>query len=147
MPGVLLQILLTPLVASAVIFSMKRKLGHLAGWVASLAMLYTTALILLAGTEVYGGKTLHEEYLGVLIAPDIRLGLLADGLSWPTLAVVALLCTALSFYSIRYIEHIIELLYSTASESTRLRYYARFFYLFLFYHKLFLFIITNQFET
>ena len=131
MPGVLLQVLLTPVVASALIFSMKRKLGRLAGWVASLAMLYTTALILLAGTEVYGGRTLHEEYL--VIAPDIRLGLLADGLSLPTLAVVALLCTALAFYSIRYVEHRIELLYSTASESTQLRYYARFFYLFLFF--------------
>ena len=131
MPGVLLQVLLTPVVASVVIFSMKRKLGRLAGWVASFAMLYTTALTLWAGAKVYGGKTLHEEYL--VIAPDIRLGLLADGLSLPTLAVVVLLCTALSFYSIRYVEHRIEVLYSTAGETTALRYYARFFYLFLFF--------------
>ena len=77
------------------------------------------------------GEVLVEEYF--LIAPGIRLGLLADGLSIPTLAVVLLLCTALAFYSIRYIEHRVELLYGDERESTQDRYYVRFFYLLPFF--------------
>ena len=72
-----------------------------------------------------------EEYL--LIAPGISLGLLADGLSLPTLAVVLLLCTALAFYSIRYVEHRVDVLYKGETLQTRTGYYARFFYLFPFF--------------
>ena len=131
MPGLLLQILLTPIIASVVIFSLKRRIGHLAGWVAALAMVYTTGLVLFAGAQVYRGTTLREDYF--LIAPDIRLGLLADGLSLPTLAVIVLLCTALAFYSIHYVEHRVEILYANASERAQLGYYTRFFYLFLYF--------------
>ncbi len=131
MPAVLLQILLTPVVAAVVIFVARKRIGRLAGWAAALTMLYTTLLVSIAGVEVYAGRVIFEEYL--LIAPDIRLGLLADGLSFPTLAIVVLLCTALGFYSIRYVEHRVELLYHTASESAQIGYYARFFYLFLFF--------------
>ncbi len=131
MSAILLQILLTPVVAAVVIFVAKKRLGRLSGWVAVLAMLYTTLLVSIAGFEIYAGRVVSEEYL--LIAPDIRLGLLADGLSFPTLAIVVLLCTALGFYSIRYVEHRVELLYHTASEQTQIGHYARFFYLFLFF--------------
>lgn len=131
MPAVLLQVILTPVAASLVIFATKRKLGRWAGWMAAFALLYTTALLLSAGVEVYRGRTLYEEYL--IIAPGIRLGLLADGLSLPTVAIVSLLCTALAFYSIRYVEHRIELLYAEASEGVQIGYYARFFYLFLWF--------------
>ncbi len=131
MPAVLLQILVTPVLAAVAIFAARKGLGRLAGWAAAAAMLYTTVLVAVAGIEVYAGRVIFEEYL--LIAPDIRLGLLADGLSFPTLAVVVLLCTALAFYSIRYVEHRVELLYHTASDSTQTGHYARFFYLFLFF--------------
>jgi NADH-quinone oxidoreductase subunit M len=131
MPAVLLQILLTPVFASVLIFLTRNKLGRLAGWMTALAMLYTTCLVVMAGVEVYRGEVLFEEYL--IIAPDIRLGLLADGLSFPTLAVVVLLCTALAFYSIRYVEHRVEILYDRESESAQIGNYARFFYLFPFF--------------
>ncbi len=131
MPGLLLQILVTPLFAAVVIFLARTKLARLSGWMAALALLYTTCLVVVAGIEVYGGKVLYEEHL--IIAPDIRLGLLADGLSFPTLAVVVLLCTALAFYSIHYVDHRVELLYHAASESVKIGHYARFFYLFLFF--------------
>ena len=131
MPGLLLQILVTPLFAAVAIFLARTKLARLSGWMAALALLYTTCLVVVAGIEVYGGKVLYEEYL--VIAPDIRLGLLADGLSFPTLAVVVLLCTALAFYSIHYVDHRVELLYHAASESVQIGHYTRFFYLFLFF--------------
>ena len=68
-----------------------------------------------ASHENRAREIIIEEYR--VIAPNtqnpdaIRLGLLADGLSVSTLAVVLLLCTALALYSIRYIEHRIEILY------------------------------------
>lgn len=132
MPGLLLQILVIPLFAAVVIFLLARtKLARLSGWMAALALLYTACLVVVAGIEVYGGTVLYEEHL--IIAPDIRLGLLADGLSFPTLAVVVLLCTALAFYSIDYVHHRVELIYHAASESVQIVHYARFFYLFLFF--------------
>ncbi len=142
MPTLLLQILVTPICAAAFIFLTRKKLSHLAGWVAALSLLYTTGLVLAAGAQVYRGSVLYEEYL--IIAPDIRLGLLADGLSLPTLAVVILLCTALAFYSIRYVEHRVELLYHAESESVQERYYARFFYLFPFFPAGFIGVILSS---
>ena len=131
MPAVLLQILLTPVAASVLIFMTRHRVGRRAGWIAAVALLYTTLLAAVASIEVYRGAVLVEEYL--LIAPSIRLGLLADGLSVPTLAIVLLLCTALAFYSIRYIEHRVEIIYRDQTERTQLGYYARFFYLFPFF--------------
>ena len=131
MSTVLLQILLMPALAAAVIFVTRKTIPRRAGWIAAVTLLYTTGLVAWAGMDVVGGAVLEEEYL--LIAPDIRLGLLADGLSLPTLAVVCLLCTALAFYSIRYVEHRIEVLYRDEPEETQAAYYARFFYLFPFF--------------
>ena len=131
MPGLLLQALLAPVISAIVVFLARRRIGRFAGWLTAGTLLYTTALVLRAAVAVAGGEVLVEEYL--LIAPNIQLGLLADGLSVPTLAVVLLLCTALAFYSIRYIEHRIEILYGDESDSTQDRYYVRFFYLLPFF--------------
>ena len=131
MPGLLLQILLAPFLSSAVVFLTRRRIGRLAGWLTAGTLLYTTALVLRAAVVVAGGEVLFEEYL--LIAPGVHLGLLADGLSIPTLAVVLLLCTALALFSIRYVEHRVEILYSKESEATQERYYVRFFYLLPFF--------------
>ena len=127
----LLQILLTPVLASVGIYLARRRAAHLAGWLAAFALLYTTIVSLRATVEVYHGGVLAEEYL--VVAPGIHLGLLADGLSAPTLSVVLLLCTVLAFYSIRYIEHRIEILYYAESEQAQASYYARFFYLLPFF--------------
>ena len=131
MPGLLLQALLAPAISAIVVFLARRRIGRFAGWLTAGTLLYTTALVLRAAVAVAGGEVVVEEYL--LIAPNIQLGLLADGLSVPTLAVVLLLCTALAFYSIRYIEHRIEILYGNESEATQDRYYVRFFYLLPFF--------------
>jgi len=131
MPGLLLQALLAPVLSSVVVFLTRQWIGRFAGWLTAGTLLYTTILVLRAGVAVARGEVLVEEYF--LIAPGIRLGLLADGLSIPTLAVVLLLCTALAFYSIRYIEHRVELLYGDERESTQDRYYVRFFYLLPFF--------------
>ena len=131
MEGLLLQTLLAPLAGAVLAFLARGSRGRLAGWIATGAMLWTTAAVALTGVAIYGGSTLREAYLH--IAPGIRLGLLADGLSYPTLAVVTLLCTALTCYSIRYVEHRVAVLYGAESEAVRARHYARFFYLLPFF--------------
>ena len=127
----LLQVLLIPLVASAVIFVARRRVARQAGWIAAMALLYTTGVSLFVTVKVHRIGPIAEDYF--VIAPGVRLGLLADGLSAPTLSVVLLLCTALAFYSIRYVEHRVEILYYSEDEVAQARYYARFFYLLPFF--------------
>ena len=131
MPGVLLQILLAPIAAAAINYTIRRVPGHSVGWIATGTLLYPTALGVWVGVAVSQGDVVTEEYW--LIAPDIRFGLLADGLSLPTLAVVLLLCAALSMYSIRYIEHRVETIYGDLPADVQTRYYSRFFYLLPFF--------------
>lgn len=128
MPGVLLQILVTPMAAAAVVFAARRRVGRRAGWIVAGALLYATGLAAAAAIEVRGGAAIAEEHLR--IAPGVRLGLLADGLALPTLVVVCVLCTALAVYSIRYVEHRVEALYGAETEAARAAHQARFFYLF-----------------
>ena len=133
MPALLLQILLTPIFASVVVFLTRNHIGRFAGWVTSGALVYTTALVVVAAMSVIRGQVLGEEYpilASSAQSPEaIRLGLLADGLSVSTLAIVLLLCTALALYSIRYIEHRIEILYADEDQLNQDRHYVRFFYL------------------
>ena len=124
---VLLQLLLTPVLASLLIFVTRRRIGHAAGWIAAIALLYTTCLAVFVTVEVYQGGLVFDEYLAV--APGVGLRLLADGLSAPPLAVTLLLCTALTFYSIRYVEHRVEILYPEESAYARTGYYTWFFVL------------------
>ena len=131
MPGVLLQILLAPIAAAAINYTIRRVPGHSVGWIATGTLLYTTALVVWVGVAVSRGDVVTEEYW--LIAPDIRFGLLADGLSLPTLAVVLLLCAALSMYSIRYIEHRVETIYGDLPADVQTGYYSRVFYLLPFF--------------
>ena len=127
MEGLLLQTLLAPLAGGVLSFLARGTRGRLAGWIAAGAMLWTTVVVALVGVAVHGGRAPRESYLD--IAPGIRLGLLADGLSYPTLAVVTLLCAALTCYSIRYVERRVSVLYGAEPEAVRARHYARFFYL------------------
>ena len=133
MPALLLQILLTPIFASVVVFLTRNHIGRFAGWVTSGALVYTTALVVVAAMSVIRGQVLVEEYqilASSVQSPEaIRLGLLADGLSVSTVAIVLLLCTALALYSIRYIEHRIEILYADENQLNQDRHYVRFFYL------------------
>lgn len=129
MPAILLQIVLAPLIASVVIFVFRKVAPRAAGFIAAASLLYSLTLIYLAAKTVLAGGVLMEEYL--LIAPGIQIGLLADGLSLPTLAVINLLCAALSFYALHYIDHRIEVLYAHESKKVQDAYFARFYYLFL----------------
>jgi len=128
---ILLQILLIPTFVTLVVFGTRRRIGRLAGWIVAFTLLYTTLLAALVTFAVSRGNIVFEEYL--VIAPGISVGLLADGLSAPTLTIVLLLCTALSFYSIRYVEHRVETIYRAECARTKTRYYTLFFTLLPFF--------------
>ncbi len=70
MPALLLQILLTPILASVVVFVLRHRIGRFAGWVTSGALLYTTVLVLVAAEAVSRGKVLVEEYR--VVAPNFQ---------------------------------------------------------------------------
>jgi formate hydrogenlyase subunit 3/multisubunit Na+/H+ antiporter MnhD subunit len=129
MPAILLQIVLTPLVASVLIYVTRKGIPRAAGIISCLSLLYSLFLIGLAAVSVMNGGRLEEEYL--LVQPGITVGLLADGLSLPTLAVINILCVALSFYALHYIRHRIEVLYEYEPRAVQDAYFAKFYYLFL----------------
>ena len=141
--SLLLLILLAPLVTAAAVVIAGRgdpttpqgdhsvPGGRRAGWIATLGLAATGGLVALAGPAVLDGRTLAESYLPV--TPGVSLGLLADGLSYPTLAIVVLLCAVLCCYSIRYIEHRVEVLYGDAPAAVQASHYRRFFTLLPFF--------------
>lgn len=130
-PHILLQVIVVPVIASTLIFLTRFKMGRKAGWIAAGSLVYTTVLLCIVGLRVYQGTRIYEEYL--LIAPGIRLDLSADGLSLPVALIMNMLCMVLAFYSIRYVDHRIEVLYGEGDERTWLSYYSSFFYLFLYF--------------
>ena len=127
----LLQTIGIPVLAAIFIFFTRYRMGRKAGWIAGGSLLYTTFLLCLAAPGVYQGTKIYEEYL--LIAPNIKLGLLADGLGLPVALITNLLCAVLAFFSIHYVEHRIEIIYGDLDERRWLSYYARYFYLYLFF--------------
>jgi NADH-quinone oxidoreductase subunit M len=129
-PHILLQIVIVPIVASLFIFLTRSKIGEKAGWVATIALLYTTALLCFAGIRVSQGEIIYEEYP---IGPKVRFDLLADGLSLPVALIINLCCVVLAFYSMHYVEHRIEGIYGKVDHRTWLVYNTRFFFLFLFF--------------
>ncbi len=129
---VLLQIVFVPALASLGIYLFREPLGKRAGWVAVAGLIYTTVLLVLTGLRIWhGAGSVHETYL--LIAPDITLGLMADGLSLAVGLIANVLCLVLATFSIRYIDHRIEIIYEGVGARREASYYTRFYYLFLFF--------------
>lgn len=129
-PAILLQIVFVPVAFSLFIFLFRFQLGKKAGWVAASGLVYTTALLIIALIKVYNGSPIYEEY-PIIINPDIRMALLGDGLSIAIALICNILCLALSIYSIKYVDHRIELIYAGIDQRGEISYYTRFFYLFL----------------
>jgi len=128
-PYLLLQSIGIPILVSIFISLTKFRWGKKAGWIAGGSLLYTMVLLLIAGARVYESGRIYEEYF--LISPGIQLGLLADGLSLPVALIMNLLCCALAFYSIHYVDHRIEIIYGEVGERQWLSYYTRYYSLYL----------------
>jgi NADH-quinone oxidoreductase subunit M len=127
-PYILLQTLLVPLMASLFILVTRRILGKKARFIPIIALLYTTALLIIVGISVYRGRPILEEYGW---GPNVSFGLLADGLSLPVALLINIICTALSFYSLHYVEHRLEVIYGEEDERTQVAYFTTYFWLYL----------------
>jgi NADH-quinone oxidoreductase subunit M len=96
----LLQILLVPFVFVFVTYYAGGKWGSKAGWLAFVALAYSTIITVLAGYQ--GGVSEFYDW-----KPIGLFGFNADGLSIPILFTIALLCALLSIYSSVYMAHTI----------------------------------------
>ncbi len=106
------------------ILTMPPHSGRRAGWITIGALCYTTILLLLTGFQVYGHSSVIERYP---IGPDVSLNLLADGLSLPVALIVNIICLALAFYSLPYVNHRVELIYQSDDRRIHGLYSKRFF--------------------
>lgn len=129
MPHVLLQIIVVPIIASLLILFSRPKTGWKVGWIAGISLVYTSALLCLVGFNIYQGTPLYEEY--PLIGNYMKLDLMADGLSLPVALIINLICAALAVYSIHYVKHRVDILYGKVNDSAKLKYYTRFYALYL----------------
>jgi NADH-quinone oxidoreductase subunit M len=129
-PFELLQIVVVPLIASAAMLLLPAGRNRRPAWIAVAALAYTTFLLTMAGVRVYHGGPRLEVYP---LGPEMSFNLMADGLSLPVAFVVNLICIALAFYSMPYVEHRIELIYGHVGDRTFGIYYRRFFLLYLFF--------------
>ncbi len=127
--NLLLQTIIVPLIASFFILVTRYKLGKKAGWIAGSSLLYTTGLLLYACYKAYSGDVFFEEY--PFVGSAITFDLLGDGLSLPVALIINILCTALAFYSIHYVEHRVEAIYGDVDERTFINQYTKFYCLFL----------------
>lgn len=127
-PYILLQTIVVPVIAALIILLTRRKIGGNSRWIPCITLLYTTALLFIAGIRVYQGDPIIEEYVW---GPYVTFGLLADGLSIPVALIINIICTALSFYSLHYVEHRIDIIYGEEDENTQLSYHTTYFWLYL----------------
>ena len=130
MPYLLLQIVAVPLIASMAMLLVRPAKNRRPAWIAIAAVAYTTLLLVLAGLRVSAGEIIFEQYP---IGPDFSFNLSGDGLSLPVGLIINLICLALAFYSIHYVEHRIELIYGELDATTHGVYFRRFFLLYLFF--------------
>jgi len=128
MPYILTQTIIVPVIAAIVILLTRRILGKKAAFIAGIALLYTTALLCIMSIRLYQGTVISEGYLW---GPYVSFGLLADGLSLPIALIINIICTALAFHSLRYMEQRVDILYGEEDEKTKINYYTAYFGLYL----------------
>jgi formate hydrogenlyase subunit 3/multisubunit Na+/H+ antiporter MnhD subunit len=108
----LLQSVVIPLVAAAVCYVAAPRLGKFVGWIAFVALLFTTLVLLGGGwSQLFsGGSPITESYTWAPTA-GLTFGFLADGLSFPVAILVNLVLAATAVYSMPYMQNRIRGLY------------------------------------
>ena len=78
------------------------RLGRNVGWIAFLSLFYTTALLLLEGSQVYTSSASVAESYPWAPSAGLTFGFLADGFSYPVAILVNLVLAATTVYSMPY---------------------------------------------
>ncbi len=126
-PYLLLQIVAAPIFAAVICVILGKRMGRRLAWVAFGVLVYTSLLLVNVGLELWSVKSqFFESYSWSTVIFDLRFGFLADGLSLPVALIMNLVCTACSVYSLRYIEHRIDLLYGKEKSGMYTVYYSLF---------------------
>ncbi|MEM2893681.1 MAG: NADH-quinone oxidoreductase subunit M [Candidatus Bathyarchaeia archaeon] len=111
---------LAPAVFMPIVYTAGRKIGRYVGWMALLPLLYSTIFFIIIMPRV-AVSPLSEYFFWL---PEIRFGLLLDGLSLPIVLTVALLCTIIIIYSQPYMEHRIHEEYHEENKKAYATYYS-----------------------
>src|SRR2546428_13273035 len=82
-PYILLQTIVVPLIATGLVYLLHARLGRRVGWLAFVALLYASALLVLVGSGIYGGGSRVEEYYPWAPSVGVTFGVFADNLSLP----------------------------------------------------------------
>ncbi len=99
----LLQSLIVPIIASAIIFAMGKLLGKRVGWIALTSLAYSMICLVVAGYFVHrSGSPLQASYPWAQLLGDFILYL--DGLSGPVALVTAVVGLLACIYSIAYMD-------------------------------------------
>ncbi|TFG10680.1 NADH dehydrogenase [Candidatus Thorarchaeota archaeon] len=124
-PFVLLQTILVPAVAAPLVALMGKRIGKYVGWIASAILIYTTSLLLIAGSTIWTtALPISETYTWSAVSFTLEFGFIADNLSLPVALIMNLICTAASIYSIHYMKHRIDELYGEENKSMHGLYHA-----------------------
>lgn len=126
-PNLLLQVVVLPVLTSPLLVLIGRKIGRRVGWVACGILIYTTFLIILAGSHIWSTSApILEEYSWSTSIFVLKFGFLADGLSLPVALIMNVICNALVVFSIEYLDHRIHVIYKKESNSLNAYYYSLF---------------------
>ncbi len=110
-PDLLLQTIVVPLFAAAIAYALGNRLGKNVGWIVFASLLYTSALLFLAGIQIYTtGSFPVASYQWANVA-SLNFGFLADNLSLPVAIVMNIVVTVSSVYSMPYMKHRLEAMY------------------------------------
>jgi len=120
MYGLLWGAILTPALFIPVVYLIGRRIGKQTSWIALVPLAFSTALFISIMPKV--SMVPLGEYFFWL--PEIRFGLLLDGLSLPIVLTVAVISTIIVLYSAPYMEHRVHEEYHEENKRAHATYYA-----------------------
>ncbi|MCP8307612.1 MAG: NADH-quinone oxidoreductase subunit M [archaeon] len=108
---ILLQSIILPAAFSVLALALGKRFKEKTGWISSIVLLYSSILIGYVQWMLFseqGLEAIEASYSWLPNIGTLSLGsftLRADGLSTPIALIIAILCTLISIYSIKYMEH------------------------------------------
>jgi NADH-quinone oxidoreductase subunit M len=115
-----------PLVFAVVVFALGGRMGKRVGWLAFVALLYTTILMVSVGLGLYDGGSLPPETYSWGPVSILGFGFLADDLSLPVALVMNIVCATTAVYSMDYMKHRLEVMYGEEKKGQYSLYFLNF---------------------